>query len=547
MSKLGHALPATAPETGPASDGGSRRRRAVAAAVALLVALGGFGLAIAAFRRSGEPIAATASNGRIAFASLTDTGWQILTVDPDGTNLTRLIDLSTSQFHPAWSPDGSRIAFDVQESIEESHGRMEIDVMDADGTNVQTLTDGPDWNYLPAWSPDGTRIAFVSDRDGNNEIYVMNADGSDQTRLTDDPEEDLVPDWSPDGSRIAFQSNRDANNEIYVMNPDGSNLTNLTHTPTMSEFDPAWSPDGGRIAFAGGNGNTDIYVMNADGSRVSKLTDDSSHDWSPAWSPDGTRIAFESDRNGRVGIYVMNADGTGIHRLIDALGEACCPAWQPVPFTGQTPTLSGSPSPAPTPSPVDPVVSATIRVGEFPNAVAAGEGGIWVCVPTNDGSGSGDILRIDPTTNEVVARIPIEAVPTWETGGGGLAVGAGSVWVTDTVHVRDQGPEAVLRRIDPTTNRVAETIPLDGGSGADVAVAGDSAWVLVFDGPNSMAGVRVDLATDQVVARIPVPGIWGQEIFATIKGVFVNTRDPFPGEDSTVGASRLTMIDPATN
>jgi DNA-binding beta-propeller fold protein YncE len=50
-----------------------------------------------------------------------------------------------------------------------------------------------------------------------------------------------------------------------------------------------------------------------------------------------------------------------------------------------------------------------------------------------------------------------------------------------------------------------------------------------------------------VMATIPVPGIWGQEIFATHDGVFVNTRDPFPGQDSTVGASRLTMIDPTKN
>ena len=177
MSKLGDAPTAT-PAEAAVGEGGSRRRRAVATAVALFAGLGGFGLAIAAFRGS-EPIAATAGNGRIAFASLTDTGWQILTADPDGTDVRRLTELSTSQSHPAWSPDGARIAFDVQDSIEESGGRTEIHVMDSDGTNVQPLTGGLGWNYLPDWSPDGARIAFVSNRDGNDEIYVMTADGSD--------------------------------------------------------------------------------------------------------------------------------------------------------------------------------------------------------------------------------------------------------------------------------------------------------------------------------------------------------------------------------
>ncbi len=280
MSGLTEATPAAAPNRGPAGSGGSPRRRAIAAAVALLVALAGFGLALAAFRGGkGSTLAAAVENGRVAFASFEGSDWQIFTVNPYGTDINKLTDLSTNQFHPAWSPDGSRIAFDAQGE----DGRTEIDVMDADGSNIESLTEGPGWNYLPDSSPDGTKIVFVSNRDGNDEIYVMNADGSGQTRLTDDPEEDLVPDWSPDGSRIAFQSNRNANNAIYVMNADGSGVTNLTDAPISGEFDPAWSPDGARIAFVSDrDGNPEIYLMNPDGSGVTRLTDNPSHDWSPA-------------------------------------------------------------------------------------------------------------------------------------------------------------------------------------------------------------------------------------------------------------------------
>jgi TolB protein len=64
-------------------------------------------------------------------------------------------------------------------------------------------------DYNPAWSPAGTKIAFQSTRDGNAEIHVMNADDTGQTNLSDNPAFDTDPSWSPDGTKIAFTSGRD--------------------------------------------------------------------------------------------------------------------------------------------------------------------------------------------------------------------------------------------------------------------------------------------------------------------------------------------------
>ena len=113
----------------------------------------------------------------------------------------------------------------------------------ADGSNPTNLTNHSSSDFQPAWSPDGTQIAFVSQRGGNEEIYVMNAaDGSNPTNLTNHASNEFQPAWSPDGTQIAFYSNRDGNNEIYVMDAaDGSNPTNLTMNHA-SDRQPAWSP-----------------------------------------------------------------------------------------------------------------------------------------------------------------------------------------------------------------------------------------------------------------------------------------------------------------
>jgi Tol biopolymer transport system component len=144
--------------------------------------------------------------------------------------------------NPAWSPDGTKIAFATNRD-----GNYEIYTMNPDGTGPTRLTNNTSSDYEPAWSPDGTKIAFATNRDGNDEIYTMNADASNQTRLTNNTAVDAAPAWSPDGTKIAFKSTGDTDPfayryEIYTMNADGSSQTNLTNNPGADDSVPDWQP-----------------------------------------------------------------------------------------------------------------------------------------------------------------------------------------------------------------------------------------------------------------------------------------------------------------
>lgn len=278
---------------------------------------------------------------RIVFTSLRDGYADIYVMNADGTNQTRVTNNpDVNDFYPAFSPDGSKIAFTSdRESVSLSNG---IYVMNADGTNQTLLTKDSPNNRQATFSPNGSKIAYSSYR-GSWEIYVMNADGTNPTPLTNNAVTDSHPSFSPNGSKITFYSDRDGNPEIYVMNADGTSQTRLTDN-SAGDFDPSFSPDGSQIVFIsdrhGTFDNLQIYVMNADGTNPTRLTSNSGNDFDPSFSPDGSEIAFYSDRDGRPEIYVMNADGTNETRLTNNVRGNLWASWgHPA---NHAPQISGS-------------------------------------------------------------------------------------------------------------------------------------------------------------------------------------------------------------
>lgn len=261
-----------------------------------------------------------ATNGKIYFDTDRDGHAQIYSMDPDGSNQTRLTNDSSIDADPVWSAVDQKVAF-----VSNRNGRFQIYTMNADGSGQRRIGDGTGNDVSPAWSPYGHILAFASDRTGNFDIYQMDFDGANLGRVTFTSSTNINPAWAPDGARLAFQSNRNGNFQIYTT--DYTSSTRLTNNAFDDQF-PLWSPDGAKIAFASTrDGNQEIYSMNVDGTNQTRLTNNPASDGLPAWSPDGTTIVFESNRNGNFQLYRMHADGSSQTRLTNNSATDENPNW----------------------------------------------------------------------------------------------------------------------------------------------------------------------------------------------------------------------------
>jgi Tol biopolymer transport system component len=160
---------------------------------------------------------------------------EIYRMDADGTNEQQLTATPSvnSDEQPSISPDGTKIAFASNRHYRffgdpENADLLDIYVMNADGTGEPrrlTFDAAPTYpletqSQNPAWSPDGSRIAYESTRglEGKGEIFVMNADGSGEPiNVSNDPSWDTDPAWSPDGTKITFTSERAGQRDIWAV------------------------------------------------------------------------------------------------------------------------------------------------------------------------------------------------------------------------------------------------------------------------------------------------------------------------------------------
>ena len=270
----------------------------------------------------------------IAFTSRREGWFSIYTVRSDGSDLTKVVDIApvknvhTGNYldvlgQPAWSPDGTRLAY-----VCPVEGRSGLCVVDVDGSDQFVVPiEADEQDRLPAWSSKGF-IVFARQFDNKGAgIFLTDPGGSFVQELTKD-HFDFNPTWSPDGSEIAFIRRVGRNYDIWLMAEDGSSLRRLAPTEG-AEGNIDWSPDGSKMTYIVGSDEQDVFIMDLATQEVENVTETPSPDGWPTWSPDGQRIAYMCGPGS--GICVISAAGTNASQIVEGGGSLLNmhPAWQP--------------------------------------------------------------------------------------------------------------------------------------------------------------------------------------------------------------------------
>lgn len=324
----------------------------------------------------------------VAIQSYSGGTFHIWTLKPDGSDLKQITTGHGDDREPAFSPDGTTIAFSSDRAFKGSYDIWTVEL--ATGTLKQWTSEAED-EYEPAWSPDGREIAFVRGvGTQGNTIEAIDADGHRRTLASVDPKLGRVeaPSWSPDGKTLSWTqfsgqgffmtaahlmindkpaSEPDdvfpfpatwlsdheliyaANGRIYDLHSDNKQQTEIPFTaeiqwrrptyaykqyhfdstmprPVLGVLAPDLSPDGKEIAFTALN---NLWVMPV-GGKPKQLSDDAYFEEGPQWSPDGHFLAYASDNDGVMNLYIRDMQSGAVKRVSPSPNAAqLLPAWSP--------------------------------------------------------------------------------------------------------------------------------------------------------------------------------------------------------------------------
>lgn len=262
---------------------------------------------------------------QIAYVEKRGSRYQLIVDDSDGQNPQAALISDHPIISPAWSPDGTRLAY---VSFEKKKPIIYIRPLNSPMPFVLANFKGS--NSAPTWSPDGRRLAVTLTKDGLSQLYLINADGSGVRRLTTSAGIDTEPVFSPDGAWIYFTSDRGGSPQIYKIPAEGGNVQRVTFEGSYN-VSPRISPDGKTLAYVARNsGAFQITVQDLATQQTQVLTD-SARDESPSFAPDGRTILYASEIGGRGVLATVSIDGRVRQRLSSAkVGDVREPAWGPL-------------------------------------------------------------------------------------------------------------------------------------------------------------------------------------------------------------------------